>query len=748
MINDEFREAGYKVFGLLGANDHDGSPLIDKMAYKKPYSSGWQHTPDWSDEQWDTMHEIGMFETGYGVLMSGLLVVDIDARNGGVDSYAKLLEVIPSLSAAGLIVDTGSGGGSKHLYFKSASVALVQGIKDYPGIDFKSSGYVVGPGSLHASGSRYTAVVGSPDDIEDAPESLIALLRKPEHHRNEYNGTTIDVSHVDLSDMLKCISGQDEYERWVEVGMCLHHATEGTGFDVWDEWSQLSAKYDADEMHKKWHSFGKSSSPKTIGTLIFLAEQGGWKQSVTFTPDTEFDLSVPSLPQDHDVDLLRPPGFVGEVAAWIESQSRRPRERLAVAAALTAVGNIAGLRYRDARDNVTSNLFTFCIAGSRTGKESVQQAVSEIHRIAGVGIATHGTIKSEQEIMRNIAIRHQAAYYVIDEFGELLRKIRNSQTKGGASYLEGTIGLLMSAYSKANGRMLVTGDLKEEIRSMLLKEYAAIRKSKEENESGSGDDARLHQIERQLADLDDGLVRPFLSLLGFTTPVTFDNLIDFQVATNGFVGRSLLFDEKDTAPRSKRGFKARAMPQSMSHRIMSIAAAGEASVMRTRVEEGSSPRIAIQTDAAASDALDAALEWLEDKAEEHKSLTGLESLYLGAFELLAKVSFVLAIPHGIRTVEHVRWAFALVKKDIDHKIHLVTSNDRVNDSPQMALMSAIAHRLGDEELTIGVLVNRLRKYKRADIEAALSIMEQRGVLHSTERIPKKGPPSRVLSMVH
>ena len=78
------------------------------------------------------------------------------------------------------------------------------------------------------------------------------------------------------------------------------------------------------------------------------------------------------------------------------------------------------------------------------------QAVSECHAVSGIGAATHGAIKSEQEIMRNIALRHQAAFYLVDEIGIFLQKIKNAQQRGGAAYLEGVIGLLMSVYSKAS----------------------------------------------------------------------------------------------------------------------------------------------------------------------------------------------------------------------------------------------------------------------------------------------------------
>ena len=88
----EFHDAGHRVFGLHGATDGDGRPLGQKEAFKLPRSSGWQHTPIWSEEQLDLMDETGQFTTGYGVLCRGLIVVDVDARNGGVASWSKLAE--------------------------------------------------------------------------------------------------------------------------------------------------------------------------------------------------------------------------------------------------------------------------------------------------------------------------------------------------------------------------------------------------------------------------------------------------------------------------------------------------------------------------------------------------------------------------------------------------------------------------------------------------------------------------------
>ena len=166
------------------------------------------------------------------------------------------------------------------------------------------------------------------------------------------------------------------------------------------------------------------------------------------------------------IDLTNPPGLVGEVAEYINSQCLFPRENLAVASAIAAVGNIGGLNHKLDGNRITPNVFLFGVAGSATGKEDVLQAATELHMIAGIGAATHGTIKSEQEIIRNL-IEHQASYYIIDEVGIFLKKIQSSGNTNGASYLQNAVGVLMSIYSKARSSILVSGDIKRQIKAFL-----------------------------------------------------------------------------------------------------------------------------------------------------------------------------------------------------------------------------------------------------------------------------------------
>lgn len=751
MIHRVFWESGLRVFGLYGATVdecHCGNPNCQAL-FKHPVASNWQHSPQWDDEQIEAMEMAGQFATGFGVLCKGLLVIDVDARNGGVASWQKLAVDVPETSAAGMIVETGSGGGSKHLYFTAPDgVALLQHHPEFPGLDFKTSGFVVGPGSRHASGNLYKLVYGGPDDISEAPAALIDMLRRPDRHRAEYDGRSIDVTQGDIAEMLDPIAPDCDYDTWIKIGMAVHHATGGIGFDIWDQWSQRGDKYEAKGMDSHWHSFGRCANPVTIGTLIHHAEAAGWRMPVSFTPDPtlNFEEDVPvtdttrkdGLPFDiSGVDLTAPPGFAGALAEWIEDQSRRPRKRLAVAGALAALGNVAGLRYTDDRDGVNCNLFVFCVAGSRTGKEAIQQAVAQIHRSAGIAGATHGAIKSEQEIVRNL-IRHQAALYVIDEIGIFLQKIKNAQKTGGAAYLDGVIGMLMAAYSKADGFMLLTGDAKEEVRAALLKEMAQINKRIDDGDTARHLQKRMDGLQSAIDGLDRGLDRPFLSMVGFTTPVTFDELVDYQSATNGFIGRALIFNERETAPRSKKRFRKREMPESMSHTLQRIYSAGEYDPDEQGRVEYYGIRSKIGTDVKAHAMLDDALDWFEDQAEAHKGRTGLEALFLGAYELVSKVSLILAAPEGRRTAEHVRWAFALIRRDLEDKARLVTANDREKDAPKMALSARIANIIDDGGETFAVICNRLRKAKRDDVKAALDQMVGNGLASEATRTSKCG----------
>ena len=756
----DYLEGGFRIFPLWpivdGGSCGCGDPECE-TAGKHPRMSNWQHAPHWSDEQIEVMEQTGQLDTGFGVCLDNHLVIDIDERNGGFESYERLKKDtgIDYEAESGFVVSTGGGG--LHIYFSAPEgIALTGHLREYKGIDMKSSGYVVGNGSLHRSGATYERKKGFPQDLTPAPQALIELLKKPERVRakvgdNEY----MDVSEDEIAEMLRFIPNDGdgmEYDDFVAIGMGVHDATQGNGFHLWDDWARRSSKYDPKEMDKKWQSFGKCADPVTLGTVVYHAEENGWTRPVVLGNAAPVAEEQPSsgLPLDtSSVDLLRPPGFVGDLTAWINDQCRYPRERLAVATALNCAGNIIGLRHLDTYNDITANTMFMCIAGSGTGKEAVTQAGAEIMRVAGMAPAVHGNIKSEQEIVRNV-IKHQGSYYFIDELGYLLQKIENARKKGGASYLDGVVSIIMSIYTKASGHFLIGGDLKDGILSDQLDEIKRLTKQLDsgklnEQMAREYEDRIKHISEAVIPSIDAGLRRPFLSMIGYTTPVSFDDLVTGEQATNGFISRCLLVREHETNPKRKKGFKPKPMPPALQARInylhTGMVSASKEAFWRV---EHTGDLVEVRTHSDAADALELVADWFEEEGERQKATTGLEAVIRRGYELVAKLSFIMgACDERIRTVEHVRWSFAFVVADMREKLRLAQTNilNGSKDSTDHAtvLRNRILTLIGrDDGEPISVIKQRIGrgKYSPQDVELMVSDLEQRGIIERIEKQTK------------
>jgi hypothetical protein len=88
--------------------------------------------------------------------VSGLVVVDVDARHGGVGSLAEL-EIEHGTPPR--TVEATTGGGGRHLYFAHAGATVPNRVGAAPGIDLRGDGgCVVAPPSIHPSGRRYAWV--------------------------------------------------------------------------------------------------------------------------------------------------------------------------------------------------------------------------------------------------------------------------------------------------------------------------------------------------------------------------------------------------------------------------------------------------------------------------------------------------------------------------------------------------------------------------------------------------------------
>lgn len=103
-----------------------------------------------------------------------------------------------------------------------------------------------------------------------------------------------------VAEALQYVPNEDaDYDFWLRVGFSLHDGLGDDGFELWDDWSKKSRKYDAAFTRKTWLPFKKGGGV-TIGTLFHLANSNGWRQQLH--TDSRPTILVIDGSQHEDVD--------------------------------------------------------------------------------------------------------------------------------------------------------------------------------------------------------------------------------------------------------------------------------------------------------------------------------------------------------------------------------------------------------------------------------------------------------------
>ena len=274
--------------------------------------------------------------------------------------------------------------------------------------------------------------------------------------------------------------------------------------------------------------------------------------------------------------------------------------------------------------------------------------------------------------------------------------------------MQNVIAALMSIYSKARSSILVSGDIKRQIKADLKREYAYFNK---ELDNGCDNPAeveeRMLKIKEAINSIDNGLVNPFLSLIGFTTPETFNGFVDVENVTSGFIGRSIIINEPNNNPKKKPSFKPIELSDDLRDRIIALRSNGSFDQKNYRVESNGNFNV-IKTDQDALHELENISELFWKEAESQTEKTGLEAVVRRGYEMVEKVSFILSFGSVSRTFEHVDWAFEYIKRDIRYKTLLAYSNVKEKSDPVESMAAKVMCGITDDGITVGRIVNRYR----------------------------------------
>lgn len=259
-----YLERGWSVF-----------PVKDKKPLIRWKEAGCQErlpSPEQVTQWWTDFHDAGI------ALALGKVsgVVRIDAE-GPVpwDKYGQLPETAEFITPSG-------GKGWLYSYMDGANTAVLwKGAEDHQELRVQSDGaYTVLPPTPGYSWVRECKPVRMPTWLRD-----FYVERVLQELTRELRPTLRQPDRSEIAEALQHVDA-DDYDRWIHVGMALHSAGDEY-LELWDKWSKGSEKYQEGECQRRWASFRSSPGGLTTRSILYFAEQQGWRPPNRHEPLTD-----------------------------------------------------------------------------------------------------------------------------------------------------------------------------------------------------------------------------------------------------------------------------------------------------------------------------------------------------------------------------------------------------------------------------------------------------------------------------
>ncbi|MBA8886133.1 hypothetical protein FHW12_000324 [Dokdonella fugitiva] len=445
--------------------------------------------------------------------ISGIVVVDIDPRDGGDTTWADFVD-----RNGGQMPDTiiaGTGGGGQHVVFQYVADQVIR--SPGKGVQVKGNGgYIVAEPSRHHSGGTYVWLADA-DPLEGAtpapapewlvtPKSADTLVLRGAGVRAA--GYLSPQRVVDLQAAMQHLD-PDPYETWFQVGMALHSTDAPEAFELWDAWSQRSLKYNVNATRRKWASFGQREGLH-VESIFAWAAQAGWtgESPRVAVPAESVRVARPvaDVQSAGDMGLHELPGALGEVIRYTLATAAKPQPDFAVASALALGSVIAGRRYVAQPFGNFTSLYFVLVGKSGCGKEHGRTAIETILAEAEwPELLGQSGYASDSAVFSSLLLQPTHIAF-IDELGALLG---NAQSEG-MHYARAAMTALVESWGNCHGIMrpkaYSTANLAPQIAEAMLKRV---------------------------------VYNPAITLLGMTTPATFYGSLTGSAIEGGFLPRLL-----------------------------------------------------------------------------------------------------------------------------------------------------------------------------------------------------------------
>lgn len=360
-------------------------------------------------------------------------------------------------------------------------------------------------------------------------------------------------------------------------------------------------------------------------------------------------------PSPADVDIDNPPGLAGDICRLMQLKARRLRPELYPLAAL----HLMALMGRKRKSVYTSklNLITLGIAETAAGKETAQNVIKKLANDMYASRYIHGNAGSFKDLIENLIEGEGTSLYIVDEIHSFLDSMKSNKANTYETKMEAEI-LVMSSTELYTFR----GMEKRQILKVKSKDVSDLESKLDK--LGDNDSEEKRKLERALEKtklvieyLKNGWPDPFFSIMGHSVPDRLDSFASLENIASGFIGRTIIRRCPERREKLRRT------------QLNSVEVASLHGAISWGFEQMQASHGVVDVTPEAEAYLNACVDWYDDDDQLNHSIVG--GVYARAPEQLFKVASILGLDGGTITLEHAKYAHALVKNSVDDVKYLI-----------------------------------------------------------------------------
>jgi hypothetical protein len=426
---------------------------------------------------------------------SGIIVMDIDDEELAKEAIGE--KEIPET----LMQETGSGG--KHLVFAYPGKPVKSGTKIIPGVDSRADGgYIVVPPSNHKSGRNYEWL--NAFDPAPAPSWWVDLIDKataPIHTARTDNpeGSAIfegsrNASLTSVAGSLRKLGlGYDEI-----LAALLNRNANACRPPLDEKEVEIIARSVSGYAIKTPEEEELENTGALIAARLWDGEQKKKAETIIASKVTK----AGPMPDG----IIPSDGVLKDIYEYVMSISRKEQPLAALGAAISVVSTLMNRKY-SSYTNLRANVFIATLIPSGQGKDVVIGVIPDLLIRAGAEKFVGGEPVSGTAIISALS-ETPVRCYALDEYGRYLAGVNNKN---------------------ANTNKIEIGDVLTKIWSCSNKPY-------------TGKERADRKTNKQL------IIRsPYVVVNGVTVPDRFWSAITSMDASDGFLGRYIVFNSPDYA---------------------------------------------------------------------------------------------------------------------------------------------------------------------------------------------------------